>query len=63
MIRTADAAGFSGVILGKGTADIYSTKVLRSMQGSNFHLPILRAELSESIQQFQKQGGKVLERN
>ncbi|MGX7133281.1 MULTISPECIES: TrmH family RNA methyltransferase [Enterococcus] len=59
MIRTADAAGFSGVILGKGTADIYSTKVLRSMQGSNFHLPILQAELSESIQQFQKQGGKV----
>ena len=32
MIRTADAAGLAGVILGKGTADIYNTKVLRSMQ-------------------------------
>ncbi len=40
MIRTADAAGFSGVFLGEGTADLYSTKVLRSMQGSNYHLPI-----------------------
>ena len=35
MIRTADAFGMAGVLLGKGTADIYSTKVLRSMQGSN----------------------------
>ena len=39
MIRTADAFGMAGVLLGKGTADIYSTKVLRSMQGSNYHLP------------------------
>lgn len=36
MIRTADAFGMAGVLLGKGTADIYSTKVLRSMQGSNY---------------------------
>lgn len=32
MIRTADAFDMAGVLLGKGTADIYSTKVLRSMQ-------------------------------
>lgn len=36
MIRTADAAGFSAVILLGETADIYSPKVMRSMQGSNF---------------------------
>ncbi|GFH41646.1 23S rRNA methyltransferase [Lactococcus hodotermopsidis] len=40
MIRTADAAGFDGVILTAGSADIYSPKVLRTMQGSHFHLPI-----------------------
>ena len=42
MIRTADAAGFSGVVLTKGSADIYSPKVLRTMQGSQFHLPVFQ---------------------
>lgn len=54
MIRTADAAGLSGVILGDGTADIYSTKVLRGMQGSNFHLPIVRRALPAVIAQFKE---------
>ncbi|GFH40124.1 TrmH family RNA methyltransferase [Lactococcus insecticola] len=42
MIRTADAAGFSGVVLTAGSADSYSPKVLRTMQGSHFHLPIFQ---------------------
>ena len=46
MIRTADAAGFDGVILSKASADIYSLKVLRSMQGSHFHLPIWKMDRS-----------------
>lgn len=49
MIRTADAFDMAGVLLGKGTADIYSTKVLRSMQGSNYHLPVLQKDLTEVI--------------
>lgn len=52
MIRTADAAGFNGVVIGEGTADIYSTKVLRAMQGSNFHLPVLRRDLSTVVNSF-----------
>ncbi|WP_321384756.1 RNA methyltransferase [uncultured Enterococcus sp.] len=59
MIRTADAAGFSGVIMGEGAADIYSTKVLRAMQGSHFHLPIIRGELLPFIQKFKAQGSAV----
>ena len=55
LIRTADAAGFSGVILGEGSADIYSTKVLRSMQGSHFHLPVVSANLFEVIDQLKKE--------
>ncbi|MGY3779029.1 TrmH family RNA methyltransferase [Isobaculum melis] len=49
MIRTADAAGLDGVVLGEGTVDLYNGKVLRSMQGSHFHLPIYRGNLSEWI--------------
>ena len=34
IIRTADAAGMSGIIALKGTADIYSPKVVRAAAGS-----------------------------
>jgi TrmH family RNA methyltransferase len=54
MIRTADAAGMTGVILGEGSADIYSTKVLRAMQGSNYHLPILRMPLEIAVDTFRQ---------
>lgn len=47
MIRTADAAGFGGVVLGKGSVDLYNSKVIRSMQGSHFHLPIYQGDLQE----------------
>ncbi|MGC4432566.1 RNA methyltransferase, partial [Streptococcus suis] len=46
MIRTADAAGFDAVIVSDKSADIYSQKTLRSMQGSHFHLPIYRMPMS-----------------
>jgi TrmH family RNA methyltransferase len=59
MIRTADAAGFNGVILGEGTADIYSTKVLRSMQGSNFHINLSEENLVETIKILKEQGYKI----
>jgi TrmH family RNA methyltransferase len=56
MIRTADAAGMSGVILGEGSADIYNTKVLRAMQGSNYHLPILQMPLEKAVEAFKQTG-------
>ena len=42
--RTADAAGFSGLLLGEGSADPLSPKVLRAAMGSGFRLPFLRGE-------------------
>lgn len=59
MVRTADAAAFDGIFLGKGTADRYSGKVLRSMQGSQFHLPIFSGDLIEVIPAFKKIASKV----
>ncbi|MBJ8326093.1 TrmH family RNA methyltransferase [Streptococcus pacificus] len=52
MIRTADAANFDGVFVSTKTADIYNDKTLRSMQGSHFHLPIYRLEMTEIINQL-----------
>ncbi|MGX7173694.1 TrmH family RNA methyltransferase [Enterococcus ratti] len=56
MIRTADAFDLSGVILGNGCADIYSTKVLRSMQGSNYHLPIIQENLEQIVPLLKEHG-------
>ncbi|MGB3160859.1 MAG: RNA methyltransferase [Carnobacterium sp.] len=56
MIRTADAAGFGGVVLGKGTVDLYNNKVIRSMQGSHFHLPIFQDDLVNWFELFQSSG-------
>lgn len=59
MIRTADAAGIDAVILGKGTADLYNAKTLRSAQGSHFHIPVVRGELDEWVERVQDDGIRV----
>jgi RNA methyltransferase, TrmH family len=41
LIRTADAAGCSGVILTRGCADLFAGKTVRATMGSLFHLPVL----------------------
>ncbi|MFC6207967.1 TrmH family RNA methyltransferase [Levilactobacillus tongjiangensis] len=52
MVRTADAAGLAGVVFGKGTASRYLPKVLRSMQGSQFHIQVVEADLHDWISAF-----------
>ena len=60
MIRTADAVGFSGVLLGQGSADLYNPKTLRSTQGSLYHLSVRSGDLSAIIPQFQEKGYPVV---
>lgn len=52
MIRTADAAGIDAVILGKGSADPFNAKTVRSTQGSIFHIPVIRADLMDWVEQL-----------
>lgn len=54
MIRTADAAGFTGVVFGKGTTSQYNPKVVRAMQGSQFHITITDGDLAEWIHTFKQ---------
>jgi len=44
MIRTADAFGFSAVLITSGTVDPFNEKVIRASMGSCFHIPIMRFE-------------------
>lgn len=56
MIRTADAAGIDAIVLGKGCADAYNSKTLRSAQGSHFHIPVVHGELIEWVDNLQEEG-------
>ena len=49
IIRTADAAGTTGVILTPECADLYGGKTTRATMGSLFHLPVLRMPTAECL--------------
>ena len=44
ILRTAEGAGMTAVILSKGSVDIFNPKVIRSTMGSIFRVPFLYAE-------------------
>ncbi|VGE81172.1 Putative TrmH family tRNA/rRNA methyltransferase [Klebsiella pneumoniae] len=54
IIRTAEALGYDAVFYNKGTVDIYNTKVLRSMQGSHFHIPVIKSDVINLISLLKK---------
>ncbi len=61
IIRTADAANVSAVILTKGCVDLFSPKVLRSTMGSIFHMPIFEGlRIDEIIKLLKESGYKVI---
>lgn len=52
IIRTADAVGADGVILLKGSVDIFSEKTVRATMGSLFHLPVFPNVTVEELRTF-----------
>ena len=44
IVRTGEAAGISGIIMSKDSADIYNPKVIRSTMGSIFRVPFAIVE-------------------
>ncbi|QNQ83956.1 RNA methyltransferase [Lactobacillus sp. PV037] len=56
IIRTADAAGFDGVVLSQESVDLYNPKVQRSMQGSQFHIQIIQMPIMDAISSFENGG-------
>lgn len=60
IIRTADAVGATGVVLGKGTVDLYNSKAVRSTMGSMFHLPIVEGDLNELLPEAKRHGAQVV---
>ena len=59
--RTADAAGFNGLLFGAGCADPLSPKVQRSAMGSGFRVPFLRHDdLPAALQALRQAGWRVI---
>lgn len=57
IMRTAEAAGVTGVIMGKGTVDIFNPKVVRSTMGSIFRLPFAYVDDLKAVILGLKRGG------
>ena len=61
IIRTADAAGFDGILLGPDCADLFSPKVLRATMGSIFRMSFaFPADLPAALKDLREQGFSVL---
>lgn len=61
IVRTAEAAGASGVVALKGSADAFAPKTLRSAMGSAFRLPVRdHVEIDEILVKSFESGVKVV---
>ena len=60
ILRTAEAAGVTGIVMSKDCVDIYNSKVIRSTMGSIFRMPFLYVEnLEEAILKMKAAGIKT----
>lgn len=60
ILRTAEAAGVTGIVMSKDCVDIYNSKVIRSTMGSVFRMPFLYVEnLEEAVKEMKAAGIKT----
>ena len=60
ILRTAEGAGMTGVILSKGSVDIFNPKVIRSTMGSIFRVPFLYVEDTLAAMKILQDNGVTL---
>lgn len=60
IIRSAAAAGATGVVLDESSADPWGWKALRASMGSAFHLPVLRSRgIGSHLKDWRKAGLRI----
>lgn len=60
IIRSAEASGATGIILGKGTVDLYNPKTVRAAMGSLFRIPIFDGDLIPYLKEARERGIHVV---
>ncbi len=60
ILRTAEAAGVTGILMSEGCADIYNPKVTRSTMGSIFRVPfVYTSDLAGALKELKSRGVKL----
>jgi TrmH family RNA methyltransferase len=60
ILRSAEAFGAGGVLLGEGTVSPFNSKVVRASAGSVFRLPMVQAKLGEILDQMRELGLRLI---
>ena len=60
MLRTAEAAGFSGALLSPACADAFAPKTVRATMGSVYRVPVWRGALAEALCALKERGFTVV---
>jgi TrmH family RNA methyltransferase len=60
IVRSAEAFGASGVLLGEGTVSSFNSKVVRASAGSVFRLPIVQTKLPGILDQMRDRGLRLI---
>jgi TrmH family RNA methyltransferase len=60
ILRSGEAFGAAGVLLGEGTVSAFNSKVVRASAGSVFRLPLARVKLGEVLSQMRSQGMRLV---
>lgn len=60
ILRTADAAGYGGIVAIKGTVDCYSPKVVRAAANSLMRIPILSVDSEEDAIEVARKIGNLI---
>ena len=60
ILRSAEAFGAAGVVLGEGTVSPFNSKVVRASAGSVFRLPIAKVKVEEVLPQMRSQGLRLV---
>ncbi len=60
ILRSAEAFGAGGALLGEGTVSPFNPKVVRASAGSLFRLPLAQVELENAIQKLRQAGWRLV---
>jgi TrmH family RNA methyltransferase len=60
ILRSAEAFGAGGVVLGEGTVSPFNPKVVRASAGSVFRLPLARTKLSDALGRMRECGLRLV---
>jgi RNA methyltransferase, TrmH family len=60
ILRSAEAFGAAGVIVGEGTVSVVNPKVVRASAGSVFRVPVVQARLADLITKLKEHGTRLV---